>query len=208
MRILDRSQWKRREHFEFYLDFDEPFFGLVREIDCTLAYDAAKREGRSFFAHYLHASMRAVNAQEEFKYRIRDGEVVIFDAIHAASTIGRPDGTFAFSLVEYSPDFDVFSERLQSEIEAVQACSGLRTDIAPTRHDTIHYTAIPWCAFTGLSHPRRFGHGDSCPKIAFGKAESKSGRRIMPVAVHAHHGLVDGIHVSRHFDLFQELMNQ
>jgi chloramphenicol O-acetyltransferase type A len=35
----------------------------------------------------------------------------------------------------------------------------------------------------------------------------KDGKRSMPVSIHAHHGLVDGLHVGQYIDCFQELMN-
>ncbi|MEL7004699.1 MAG: hypothetical protein AAFN93_18470 [Bacteroidota bacterium] len=30
----------------------------------------------------------------------------------------------------------------------------------------------------------------------------------MPVSIHVHHGLVDGIHVGQYCDLFQKLLNE
>lgn len=35
----------------------------------------------------------------------------------------------------------------------------------------------------------------------------KMGCKSMPVAVHVHHGLVDGIHVGRFLDILQNLLN-
>ena len=53
-RILDQSTWNRKEHFDFFRKFDEPFFGIVTEIDCTKAYQISKEKKQSFFAYYLH----------------------------------------------------------------------------------------------------------------------------------------------------------
>ncbi len=39
---LDFENWNRREHFQFFNQFDEPFFGIVAEIDCTVAYQICK----------------------------------------------------------------------------------------------------------------------------------------------------------------------
>jgi chloramphenicol O-acetyltransferase type A len=36
----------------------------------------------------------------------------------------------------------------------------------------------------------------------------KDGKRSMPVSVHVHHALVDGLHVGQYIDRFQELMNK
>ena len=76
------------------------------------------------------------------------------------------------------------------------------------RKDVIHYSSIPWCTFTGLTHARNFKAEDSAPKITFGKMFSKGEKRIMPVSIYVHHGLVDGLHVGEYMGLFQKLMNE
>ena len=40
----------------------------------------------SFFAIYLHECMKAINAVENFKYRIIDNEVFEYDVINASTT--------------------------------------------------------------------------------------------------------------------------
>ena len=35
-----------------------------------------------------------------------------------------------------------------------------------------------------------------------------SGKRSMPVSVHVHHALVDGVHVGQYIEEFQKLMNE
>ena len=108
MKTIDINNWKRKEHFDFFSQFDEPFFGLVTEIDCTIAYKTTKENNYSFFAYYLHKSLIAVNGIEEFRYRSAGDKVFIYDQIHASPTIGRSDGTFAFSFIEFDPDFLIF----------------------------------------------------------------------------------------------------
>ena len=99
MRIIDVNSWKRKEHFNFFSKMASPYLGIVTEVDCTDCYAYAKERGHSFFATYLHKSMIAVNAVEELKYRLVDDKIVVFDTIHAGSTIGREDGTFGFAFI-------------------------------------------------------------------------------------------------------------
>jgi chloramphenicol O-acetyltransferase type A len=73
----------------------------------------------------------------------------------------------------------------------------------------IHFSAIPWLDFTSLSHARSYTFPDSCPKISFGKMKiNENGKRTMPMSIHVHHGLVDGLHLGQFVDYFQEIMNQ
>lgn len=207
-RIVDIKHWKRREHFEFFSSFEEPFFGLVADVDCTHAYHTCKEKGYSFFLYYLYQSLVAVNGIEELRYRIRSGAVVDFGQIHASSTIGRANDTFAYSFIEFASTFEAFSLRANAEIEAVQQSEGLRLTDSAKRLDVIHYSSIPWVKFTGLTHARSFTFPDSVPKISFGKCTNVDGRMVMPVSVNAHHGLVDGLHVGLFFQRFQELLSQ
>ena len=70
MKFLNINKWKRKEHFEFFSKYDDPFFGVVTEIDSTIAYNIVKEKKYSFFAYYLHKSLIAANDIEEFRHRI------------------------------------------------------------------------------------------------------------------------------------------
>lgn len=208
MKIIDINTWKRKEHFNFFSQFDEPFFGIVSEVDCTKAFQFTKNEDLSFFAYYLHKALVAVNNIDEFKYRIKDEKVVLFDKIDASPTIGREDGTFAFSFIKFSSDFNVFYKVLLKELNKVKNSSGLRATNDSEKLDVIHFSSIPWVKFTGLTHARNYKFVDSCPKITFGKTYYNNNKLLMPVSVNAHHGLVDGKHIGDYFELFQKLLNE
>jgi len=205
--LLDLENWNRKEHFLFFKQMEEPFFGITTAIDCTKGYEIAKQLGTSFFVYYLHKTIAAVNAIEAFRYRIIDDEIYIYDTIDVSATIMREDKTFGFSLIEYSANFDIFSKNTFQEIERIKNTPGLFTREFPS-DNLIHFSAVPWINFTSLSHARSFTFPDSCPKISFGKMMvDKDGKRTMPMSVHVHHGLMDGYHVGQFVDCFQELMN-
>jgi chloramphenicol O-acetyltransferase type A len=206
--LLDIENWPRKEHFHFFRQFDEPFFGATVEVDCTKAYDTVQTLKASFFSYYLHKTLVAVNTIEPFRYRISDDQIYICDQINASATVGREDGTFGFSLIEYNSDFSVFAKNTAKEIERIQTTTGLFTRSFDD-DNVIHFSAIPWLDFTSLSHARSYTFPDSCPKISFGKMKiADNGKRIMPMSVHVHHGLMDGFHLAQFVDCFQELMNQ
>ena len=194
---IDLANWNRREHFEFFSGFEEPFFGLVADVDCTPALAAAKRRGVSFFLYYLYQTLQAVNAVENLRYRIESGQVVCYDRVHASATIGRADHTFGFSFIEQHDDLGAFVRGAQAEVAAVQARAGLGLSSATARPDVIHFSALPWVRFTGLTHARSFAAPDSAPKISVGQTYQRGSATLLPVAVHVHHGLADGYHVGQ-----------
>ncbi|PWN71637.1 chloramphenicol acetyltransferase [Chryseobacterium phosphatilyticum] len=208
MKIVDIGQWNRKEHFEFFSKMASPYLGFTTEVDCTKAYQTAKEQGYSFFAYYYHKSMVAVNTVDELKLRIIDGQVVLFDTVHAGSTIGRPDGTFGFSFTHFSKDFEVFNAELQKEIKEVHATSGLRLSNERLGKDHIRHTTIPWNSFSAILHPTDFNNGESVPKISFGKFNIREGKKYLPVSIEAHHGLADGIHLAKYLEEFQKQLDQ
>lgn len=204
---LDLATWNRLEHFHFFKQMEEPFFGVTVTIDCTQAYEKSKVENFSFFIYYLHKTLVAVNAIDSFRYRILEDEVNIYEVINGSATISREDGTFGFSFMEYNKDFEVFTSIALTEVERVKNTTGLFTRKFES-DNLIHFSAIPWLDFTALSHARSFTFPDSCPKISFGKMSvSENGKRTMPMSVHVHHGLMDGLHVGQFVAYFQDLMN-
>ena len=205
--LLNLDKWPRKEHFQFFSKFEEPFFGVVVEIDCTKAYERSKALGVSFFIYYLHKTLVAVNHTEAFRYRIEGEQVYVYDAVHASATISREDGSFGFSLMEYDPDFDHFQKNVLIEVDRVKNTLGLFTRTFEMEN-LIHFSAIPWVDFTSLSHARSYTFPDSCPKISFSKMiVCESGKRHMKMAVHVHHGLMDGLHVGQFVDSLQAAMN-
>lgn len=203
---LDLATWNRKEHFEFFSSMEEPFYGITTVIDCTQAYAAAKTLEIPFFTYYLHKTLAAVNAIENFRYRIIDNEVYVYDTIHASSTIMREDKTFGFSLITFDLDIQKFAKVTEKEIARIQNTKGLFTrEFSET--NLIHFSAIPWVNFTALSHARGYSFPDSCPKISFGKLIDTNGVKTMAIAVHVHHGLVDGYHVGLFLEELEKQMN-
>ncbi len=210
---IDLESWPRRAHFEFFNTFEEPFFGATVQVDCSKAYRSAKAMGSSFFLYYLHTALSAANATEPFRYRIDEtGSPVEYDCIHAAPTVDREDGTFGFSHIRFDSDFRVFEERAQLEMARVRQTSGLEFGLSGD--DVIYFSALPWFSFTSLSHARKLGSGDSVPKISFGKiihnpnTGSGSGAMLLPVSIHVHHALVDGLHVGQFLEQFQGMLDR
>ncbi len=204
---LDIATWNRRDHFHFFRQFEEPFFGVVVQLDVTKAYKTAKELGDSFFLYYLHASLTAANSLEAFRYRIEnETEVFLYEKVNASPTINRPDGTFGFSYMDYYADYQEFATEAKKEIERVQNNSGL--ELTASNDNVIHYSSLPWLSFTSISHARAFSFKDCIPKISFGKMTEQNGVKTMPVSVHVHHALVDGFQVGQFAEIFQEKLNK
>jgi chloramphenicol O-acetyltransferase type A len=108
--------------------------------------------------------------------------------------------------MKFNYDIHEFSKIVQTEIERIQVTPGLFTREFPA--NIIHFSAIPWINFTGLTHSRSYTLPDSCPKVSWGKLIDDQGKKTMSVAVMAHHGLVDGYHMGLFIEILQTELNK
>lgn len=203
---FDVEKWSRKDHFNFFNQFDEPFFGVTVDIDCTIAYHKCKKEGIGFFLYYLYQSLAAANAIENFRLRIEDHQIYLYDQVNASAVINRADNSFGFSYIDYFTDFKTFEAAAKIEIENVRNATGL--NLKSNEANVIHISAMPFLKFTSLSHARSFSFKDSCPKFSFGKMTEVNGLKSMPLSIHVNHALADGYHVGLFVDNFQQRMNE
>jgi chloramphenicol O-acetyltransferase type A len=203
---IDIDLWKRKAHFIFFKNYKEPFLGITVDVDVTNAYQIAKSREFSFFLYYLHKAITAANILESFRYRIKDGEVLLYDVINASATINRENGTFGFSYIAYHQAITKFIAAADIEILRVRNTDQLLPLISGD--DVIHFSSLPWIKFTALSHARNLDIQDSCPKISFGKMTDNKGKKSMPVSIHVHHALMDGSDVGKFIECFQNLLDE
>jgi len=203
---IDLTTWKRREHFEVFKYFDEPLFGLTVRMECSLAYKKAKKSGYSFSNYYLYLSLKAANEIEEFRYRIEGDKIYCYDSVGAGPTIFREDETYGCGYMPYNKNIAEFMKLANKEVERVKDERGLKFPYSG--EDIIHYSTLPWADFTSVNHARRLDIGRSIPKITFGKLTREGKKMWMPVDIHVSHALMDGFHVGKFIERFQELLYQ
>ena len=203
---IDIATWKRREHFEVFKNFDEPLFGITVKVECANAYKKAKIAGYPFSLFYLYLSMKAANEIEEFRYRIEDDKVYCYESVGAGPTIFRKDETYGCGFMPYNKDIEAFMTQATAEVERVKAEQGLK--FTHDGEDILHYSTLPWADFTSVNHARILSRGRSIPKITFGKITREGEKMWLPVDVHVNHALMDGFHVGKFIERFQQLLNE
>lgn len=202
MKYLDIESWNRKQHFEHFRTLADPTFSLVVNVDVTNAFRYSKNSHYSFFILYLHACMKAINAVENFKYRIEGDKIAIYNTINASATIARKDNTFGFSYIKFSEDINEFYASFLQEKERIENSTAL----FPNEYSLgcIHCSALPWLNFTGHKEPFSGDKDSSVPQLAFGKIKEEENKILMPIAVNVNHALVDGYHIGLFFNKFQE----
>lgn len=196
-RYIDLKSWKRREHFELYRRFANPFFNVGVELDVSGLWERTRVSGGpSFFLASVFSALRAANAVEAFRTRIRSDRVWIHDQVSITPTVMRDDQTFAFVRLDPAPTYTEFEKR---SVLAVAAACEIKPLVTDPPDDVVYQTTLPWIRFTSFSNALK-GDGDSVPRIAFGKCSEDGGRWKLPVSVEVHHAVVDGIDVATFLD--------
>lgn len=199
-RYLDVETWSRRQQFDLFRNYHNPFFNICVNLDVTPLLELTRTtQNISFFIAYHFFSIKAANEVEPFRYRLRGDRVLVHDCIHAGTTLLLADENFTFAYFDYAEDFEAFQTSAKAAIESAKA-GGVELYQRAERDDLIYHSVIPWATFTSISHARRGERQESVPKISFGKYREDRGRMLMPVSVEVHHALMDGLHVGRYFE--------
>ena len=200
---IDIATWPRKSTYEFFKDYDDPFFNFTANVDVSHLYRFAKQNGLAFSLTALFCSLSAANEIREFRIRQFDGRLVEFDRIHGTQTILNADETFSFCYFEMHDDVFEFNESGRLSLAKYKA---LKTfDVEAERVDLIYYSVIPWVSFTSFKHATRLDKTQTVPRIVFGKVFDEGNAKKRPMSVEANHTIMDGIHVGKFFNRFQEI---
>jgi chloramphenicol O-acetyltransferase type A len=189
MRKIDMKTWPRRKHFDAFKSWDQPHFNMCANVDLTKLYPAVKQADFSTIT--------------EFKYRIRGDEVVEHDVVHPSVTIMSEDDLFSFGTHEYIEKFSEYAVKAEEKF-AYYREHPILFDGEYEDH-LLYMTAIPWVSFTSFMHPHIYPV-DSVPRFAWGKFFKEGDLLKMPLSIQAHHALMDGVHVGKFYQLFQEYL--
>lgn len=200
---LDLATWSRKELFDFFIDYSNPYFNVCARVDITNLVSFVRRRSDlriSIALHYF--ALRLANEIEPFRYRLKDKEVFVYDVVHGGTTVLLPNESFAYAYFEYQRDFEKFARDMRQAVDEVRNGDGI---LKPTmRDDVIYHTTLPWMSFTSFAHARNKGRGESIPRIVFGKFAEENSRLMLPISIEVHHALMDGIHVGRFLTRFEE----
>ncbi len=182
------ESYHRQEHFDFFSGYTNPFYAATFHLDITRLKAYCREQGYPLYLNLCYFMTRAMRDIEDFRYRLLDGRLVLYDEIHPGLTIPTPDGLFTFANHTYHPDVAVFNRRVR-EVSA-EAGSDVVLE-APAHSNGVWFTALPKVPFTSFTHATR-QTTDSQPRIAFGKFAERDGKLQVPVGVQVNHMLVDG----------------
>lgn len=191
---IDLRSWNRRAHYEHFRRYQQPFFSVCVNVDATRLWRRSKSAGGPpFFLSSLFLMLRAANATEAFRLRLRKRGVWRHESLAVGPTLLKPDHTFTFTRIEPATTLKRFIASGRKAMAESQASQDL--DPNPGDDDIVYHSSLPWLRFTAFTNA--IGGDDSIPRIVFGQCAKEGRRFLMPMSVEVHHALVDGLDVAR-----------
>ena len=205
----------RQAVFDFYKDSDNPLWGITVRLDVTALRQACRKHKYNYLQASLFVFSKTANEYAPMRYRVRqeqDGKkyMICHDKVHPSITVMRKDGseTYGYCFWQAADKFADFAAHATAVLNDFHANSqGL--DGNP-RDDVMHGSVLPWLDFTGYDHAVGRVSLPSIPKYTFGKLvqDPTTGRVTQALALHVHHGCMDGLHVGRFVEKLQANLDQ
>ena len=196
----------RKKHFDFFHGMNHPHFNLTANVDITTFLKEVKSKGLPISHTLVHCLSKTANDIKEFRWRIRDNEVVEHEVVHPSFTVSTEEAdVFSFCTVTYDNQLNTFLQEAKRVQERMKTNPSVEDEHG--RDDYLFLSAIPWVSFTSLQHAMRYHPHDSVPRISWGKFFEQNDKTFMPLSVQAHHALVDGRHMGAYFETVQRILD-
>jgi chloramphenicol O-acetyltransferase type A len=183
------EEYYRKRQLDFFRGYRVPFYSLTLSLDATEVKRFAESGGWSVYLNLCYFFSRAMQGIDDFRYRLIDDQIVLYDRLDVAATLPAPDGTFSFGYFDYHPDAELFNLGAAAVVNELRG----RSSLAERDHSNwILFTALPKVPFTGFTHARPDDTTDGRPRVAFGRFIEREGRLMVPVGLEVNHLYIDG----------------
>ena len=202
MKVIDIQQWDRKVPFENFIKYTNPIFSLSTRLDVTQLYDYCRKTKTSFFANFLFAAVSVLNEIEEFRLRIADDKVVLYDSIDPNYIVLTNKNVIQTCRSKMTSDYKKFYDGVRRDIEAAKNGQSVgKTFNAAKENDCYYISCLSWVDLQSMSNPYdlKDKESSSIPRLTWGKFVDENGRKKMFMDIAAHHALMDGEPVCRAF---------
>lgn len=203
MKRIDKTNWSRAEIFEFFSSLSYPFYSVTFRVDVTNLHAYVRKNHLSFYYSLGWLAAKALNAIENFRYIVRDGEVCLLEERVPSLTDLKPGSdAFYFVNVPFCEPMELFCGKAKEQ--SLHQTTLFQTN--GIENDTLIYmSCIPWLELTGATNPRAFDRDDNIPRLTWGKySTDPAGRETLGMSVEVNHRFIDGYHIGKFCQMLQQ----
>jgi chloramphenicol O-acetyltransferase type A len=201
-KYVDMKSYKRKKHFEYFKGLAYPYVGVTVNADITELVHFVKENQLPFFLSMCYCVSRAANQIPEFRQRILNDQIIEYNSCQTSHTVSLADSTYCYCQLDSTCSFEEYIPYAIKEQEKAKE----NPSIEESEDVSLGYffiSTLPWISYTSLMNPVPVP-ADSNPRITWGKYFEQNERVLIPLTVLCHHALVDGLHISRFYELFHK----
>lgn len=209
MKEIDVTTWNRKIAYDCFSNYSDPVFSMTVKLDVTDLVKYSKKTKTSFFLNFLFVVSKCLNDIENFRLRIKDGKVVLFDKIDPSYVVMNKLGAIITKITDFSKEYEKFYNQAKIDIELAKNDDGVKTFNQGNKVDLFYISCVPWVDFLSVKNPYHIPNVDqtSIPRLTWGKFVKEKKKFKMAFDISAHHALMDGYEMSEGFTSIQNALN-
>lgn len=195
-------RFEREELFWHYQENTNPFFIITVSIDITNVVRYCK-EHKNFYATMGYLITKSVNKIDAFRWRYEDNQFHFYNQVFPNFTQKINDNKIGYFDCPYHENYELFIEgfqKIQMKFYQSQESSLLG------EKGSIWLSCLPWVSFQ--SFVPLFDKNNTTPQFIWDQYQEKDDRYTINLMILAHHGFVDGFHISKFLEILNlEILN-
>ena len=204
-RKIEKTEWSRREIFDFFSGVSNPFYAVTFRQDVTELRRFCEQHKISFYYALIYLCCKALLDVPAFALRIRGEDVVELEK-QIPSFTDMKKGAELFHIVTMPCEGTIFE--FCEKARAVSAAQECFLNAEEQKDNLVYFSCLPWMEITAVTNERDLAAAnakdDSIPRICWGKYAQEQDRLYLGISVEVNHRLIDGVHIGR----FAEALTQ
>lgn len=189
-KLIDIDSWDRREYYDHYMKKVICTYSLTVDLNITNLI------GLKLYPTMLWLLTDTVNEMEEFRTSLSPDGIGIFDSMHPSYTVfNQETKRFCCTWTNFDQDQDRFVSLCQNDIEHFSKADSTVPVFSDMPTNVFSVSMIPWVNFTAFNLNIHNGGDYLLPIFTLGKFRDEHDKRLLPLAIQAHHAVCDGYHI-------------
>ncbi|MBR7146928.1 MAG: type A chloramphenicol O-acetyltransferase [Oscillospiraceae bacterium] len=196
--LIDIDSWPRKEFYEHFIN------EVVCSYSLTVNLDITALKGERLYPAMIWLLTKTVNEMPEFRTSLTEEGLGIYDSMHPMYTVFNKENK------NFSGIWSYFSEEYAEFLRSYDADAreySKSTRYAPkegTPPNSFNISMAPWTTFTSFNINVYDEGKFLLPIFTMGKHFEQVGKRLLPLAIQAHHAVCDGYHIGLFMEKLQK----
>ena len=206
-KIINPKDLKNYKQYLWFSTFSNPTYSFNVKLDVSKLVEYTKETKTSFFINMLYIVTKSLNSIDEFKLRIVNKEIRLYENINPSFIVRTISDIFENVVFDYVDTYKEFYNIAHNIIEDVKTHTSVKESFNDSNLFNEYYiTCAPWISLEGMTHPVPCDNleSSSCPRILWDKYRCEFGKIVMLLNITVNHAFVDGKALSDSFNLIQE----